>query len=109
MNRPGESGDSGCCLADLDESGVLTVIGGLKLGGRDVAAGFVEPLVAEPVDAVQGGQFDLLSGAPGPGWQLDPLAQAAGCVRIAAGEPVIEQAEGDADAAGDGGGGGVVG
>ena len=54
MNRPGESGDSGCCLADLDESGVLTVIGGLKPGGRDVAAGLVEPLAAEPVDAVQG-------------------------------------------------------
>ena len=68
MNRPGKSGDSGCCLADPDESGVLTVIGGLKPGGRDVAAGFVEPLAAEPVDAVQGGQFDLLSGAPEPGW-----------------------------------------
>jgi hypothetical protein len=29
LNRPGESGDSGCCLASLGEGGVLTVVDGL--------------------------------------------------------------------------------
>ena len=54
VNRPGESGDSGCCLAGLDEGGVLTVVGGLQFGWRNVAAGFVEPAVVEPVDVFVG-------------------------------------------------------
>jgi hypothetical protein len=41
MNRPGESGDSGCCLAGLGEGGILTVVGSLKLGWRNVAAGLI--------------------------------------------------------------------
>ena len=49
----------------LGEGGVLTVVGGFEFGGRNVAAGLEEPAVVEPVDVVQGGQLDLLSGAPG--------------------------------------------
>ena len=42
---------------------------------------------------------------PAPGGQPDALAEAAWCVAAAAGEPVIEQAERDTDAGGDGGSG----
>jgi hypothetical protein len=59
LNRPGESGDSGWCLAGLGEDGILTVVGSLKLGWRNVTAGFVEPPVVEPVDVFEGGDFDL--------------------------------------------------
>jgi hypothetical protein len=38
----------------------------------DVAAGFAEPPVVVPVDVLQGGDLELLSGAPGPAW-LDQL------------------------------------
>jgi hypothetical protein len=48
MNRPGESGDSGWCLAGLGEGGIVTVVDGFEFCGRDVAAGLVEPPVVEP-------------------------------------------------------------
>jgi hypothetical protein len=44
----GEHAEGG--VAGLGEGGVLTVVGGLQFGGRDVPAGFVEPPVVEPVD-----------------------------------------------------------
>ena len=39
-------------------------MGGLELGGRDIAAVLVESAVVEPVDPFGGGQFDFLDGAP---------------------------------------------
>jgi hypothetical protein len=66
-------------VAGLGEGGVLTVVGGLQFGGRDVATGFIEPPVVEPVDIFQGGDLDLLGGAPGAagldqlGLELVPL------------------------------------
>jgi hypothetical protein len=56
MNRPGESGDSGCCLAGLGEGGILTEVGGLELGGRDVPARFAEPSVIELGPHPDGGE-----------------------------------------------------
>ena len=56
----------------LGEAGAVTVVRGLELGWRDVAAGFVEPPVVEPVDVVQGGDLDLLGAASGTAW-LDQL------------------------------------
>ncbi len=44
----------------------MTVVGGFEVGWRDVSAGFVEPAVVEPVDVFEGGDLDLLCGAPGP-------------------------------------------
>src|SRR2546430_5900624 len=66
MNRPGESGDSFCCIADLGEAAVVTVVGMLEFGGRNVATGLEQAPVIEPVDVVQGGDLHLFSGAPGP-------------------------------------------
>jgi hypothetical protein len=43
----------------------LSVIGGLQIGGWDVAAVFVEAAVIEPVDPFGGGHLDFLDGAPG--------------------------------------------
>ena len=65
VNRPGESGDSACCLAGLGEGGVLTVVGGLEFGWGDVAASFVESAVVEPVDVLEGGDLDLPGVPPG--------------------------------------------
>ena len=42
----------------------MTVVGGLELCGWDVAAVFVEASVVEPVDPFQGGDFDVVGGAP---------------------------------------------
>ena len=44
----------------------MTVVGGFELGGRDVAAGLIEPPVVEPVDVFQGGQLDLFGVRQGP-------------------------------------------
>ena len=55
-----------CCLAGLGEVGVLTVVGGLEFGRRDVAAVFVEAAVVEPVDVFEGGDLDLLAVRQGP-------------------------------------------
>src|SRR2546430_15040153 len=66
MNRPGESGDSFCCIADLGEAAVVTVVGMLEFGGRDVAPGLEQAPGIEPGDVVQGGDLHLFSGAPGP-------------------------------------------
>ncbi len=41
-------------------------MGGLEFCGRNVAAGFVEPPVVEPVDELKSCELDLLGGAPGP-------------------------------------------
>ena len=43
----------------------MTVVGVLEFGGWYVAAGFVEAPVVEPVDLLQGGDLDVLGGAPG--------------------------------------------
>src|SRR4029450_10916170 len=43
----------------------LTIVGGLEFSGWEVADLTVESVVVEPVDVAQGGEFDLLEGAPG--------------------------------------------
>lgn len=53
-------------MTDLGESGLLTVVGGFKFGGRDVAADLEQATVVEPVDVLQGGDLDLLDGVPRP-------------------------------------------
>jgi hypothetical protein len=40
----------------------------LQLYRRDVAVGFVEAAVVEPVDVLQGGDLELFGGAPWPCW-----------------------------------------
>jgi hypothetical protein len=55
LNRAGESGDSGFCLAGLGDGGILTVVGSsLEFGGRDVAAGLVQAPVVVPADVLEG-------------------------------------------------------
>ena len=88
VNRPGESGDSVCWLTGLGEAGVLTVVGGFEFGGWNVAAGLIEPPVVVPVDVVQGGEFDLFGGAPGPAW-LDQLSFVQADQRL--GEGVVQR------------------
>jgi hypothetical protein len=66
VNRTGVSGDSFCCQAGLGEVAGVTVVGGFKVGGRDIPAGFVEPAVVEPVDVFEGCDLDLLGVRPGP-------------------------------------------
>jgi hypothetical protein len=61
VNRPGISGGSGCWLAGLGEGGVLTVVGGLWLDGRDVAAGAVRAAVVVPVDVFEGVAISMSS------------------------------------------------
>jgi hypothetical protein len=56
----------GHALTGLGEAGVLTVIGGLEFSRRNVPAGLEQAAVVEPVDVVEGGQFNLVRGAPGP-------------------------------------------
>jgi hypothetical protein len=51
-------------VADLGEGGLLTVVGGFELGGWDMAAGFEQAVVVEPVDPFQSGDLDLFDGAP---------------------------------------------
>ena len=50
----------------LGEGGILTVLGSLKLSWWNVAAGFLEPPVVEPVNVFEGGDFDLLGVRQGP-------------------------------------------
>jgi hypothetical protein len=45
---------------------VLTVVGLLELGRRDVAVLFVEPLVVEPVEVAHGRGLDLIDCLPWP-------------------------------------------
>lgn len=42
----------------------LCVVGGFRLGGRDVADGLEQAPVVEPIDPFEGGEFDGLEGAP---------------------------------------------
>jgi len=42
----------------------VTVVGGFELGWWDVAAVLVEAAVVEPVDPFQGGDLDVVGGAP---------------------------------------------
>jgi hypothetical protein len=49
----------------LGEAGDLTVVVVLELDGRDVGAVAVEPAVVEPVDVLQGREFDVVEAAPG--------------------------------------------
>ena len=51
-------------MVGLGEGGLLTVVGSLEFGRWDVAAGFEKTPVVEPVDVLEGGDFDLLDGAP---------------------------------------------
>jgi Integrase core domain len=44
---------------------VVTVVAVLEFGWWDVAAAFVESSVVEPVDPFQGGDLDVVGGAPG--------------------------------------------
>jgi len=44
--------------------GLLPAVGGLELGRREVADRLKQVAVVEPVDPCQGGQLDLLGGAP---------------------------------------------
>jgi len=53
-------------MAGLGEGGVVTVVGLLELGWWDVAAGLEQAPVVEPVEVFQGGDLDLLDGAPRP-------------------------------------------
>jgi hypothetical protein len=53
-------------VAGLGEGGLLTVVGGVEFGGWDVATGFEQPAVVEPVDVLEGGDLDLVDGAPRP-------------------------------------------
>jgi hypothetical protein len=45
---------------------VLTVVGLFQLDRGNVAAGFVETAVVESVDVLEGRDFYLLDGSPGP-------------------------------------------
>ena len=51
----------------------MTIVGGLEFSGWDVADLTVESVVVEPVDVAQGGEFDLLEGAPGPGRRISSV------------------------------------
>src|SRR3954451_24661930 len=53
------------CRDVLDEAGDRTVVVVLVLDRWDVADGAVQPAVVEPVDVLQGGQFDVVEAAPG--------------------------------------------
>lgn len=44
---------------------MITVVEGLVLRGRQVAAVLVQPAVVEPVDPFEGGDFDLVNGPRG--------------------------------------------
>jgi hypothetical protein len=44
----------------------LTIVGGLEFSRWDVADLTVEAAVVEPVDVAQGGELQLVEGAPGP-------------------------------------------
>ena len=52
----------GCGRGDRDV--VLIVVDGLVLGRRLVTARRVKPAMIEPVDVLQGGQFQLVQAAP---------------------------------------------
>jgi hypothetical protein len=45
----------------------VTVVGGFEFCGCEVVVGFEDPAVVEPVDVVQGREFDVFDGAP---WSL---------------------------------------
>ena len=44
----------------------MTVVGFLEFDRWDVAAGLKQAAVVEPVDVLEGGDLDLLDGAPRP-------------------------------------------
>ena len=54
-------------LSQLSHGGLsqLTVVGGLEFCWWEVTDLAVQPVVVEPVDVAQGGEFDLVKGAPG--------------------------------------------
>ncbi len=52
------------CREVLGEAGDRTVVVVLELDRWDVAAGAVESSVVEPVDVLQGGQFDVVEALP---------------------------------------------
>lgn len=73
-------------------------MGLLELGRRHVAKGLVQPGVVEPVDVLQGGQLELVTGLPGalPVEQLG-LEQPDGGL----GQGVVERVTDRADRRGD--------
>jgi hypothetical protein len=59
-------------VVGLGEGGLLTVVGSLEFGWRDITTGLEETPVVEPVDVLEGGNLDLLDGVPRP-TRLDQL------------------------------------
>ena len=53
------------CRKVLGEAGDRTVVEVLELDRWDVVAGAVQPAVVEPVDVLQGGEFDVVEATPG--------------------------------------------
>ena len=66
LNPDGVSGD--LLVSELGRlpGSVVTVVGVFEFGWWDVAAVFVEASVVEPVDPFQGGDLDVVGGAPRP-------------------------------------------
>jgi hypothetical protein len=64
LNRDGVSGDLLVCELGGLPGLLVTVVGGLELCRWDVAAVFIKPSVVEPVDPLQGGDLDVVGGAP---------------------------------------------
>jgi GAF domain-containing protein len=65
VTRPGVSGRSWCWDQRLGEGWVLTVVDLFVFGWGEVCAGGVQSAVVEPVDPLEGGDLDLVEGAPG--------------------------------------------
>ena len=64
------------------------LVGGLELGGWEVAAVLVEAAVVEPVDPLGGGDLDVVDALPGPS-RLDQLGLVEAVDRL--GEGVVER------------------
>ena len=78
----------------------MSVVGGLELGGWDVAAVLVEAAVVEPVDPLGGGDLDVIDGPPGPA-RFDQLGLVQAVDRL--GQRVVERVADRPDGGGDAG------
>src|SRR5689334_17504919 len=76
-----------------------SVVGGLELGWRDVAAVLVEAAVVEPVDPFGGGDLDVVGGLPGAA-RLDQFGLVEAVDRLSEGviERVAHRSDRGADA-----------